>query len=55
MDVQMDVSVRADVPVFHSSTLDRRLPVPVHPQPPGPPQAPLTQQEADGEMVEILI
>lgn len=51
----MDVSARTDVPVFHSSTLERRLPVQVHSQPAGPPQAPLSQQEADGEMVEILI
>ncbi|TNM84590.1 hypothetical protein fugu_008768 [Takifugu bimaculatus] len=45
----------ADVPVFHSSTLERRLPVQVHSQPAGPPPAPLSQQEADSEMVEILI
>lgn len=51
----MDISLCTDVPVFHSSTLERRLPVQVHSQPAGPPQAPLTQQEADGEMVEILI
>uniref|UniRef100_H2T4X4 Angiomotin n=1 Tax=Takifugu rubripes TaxID=31033 RepID=H2T4X4_TAKRU len=36
--------VCTDVPVFHSSTLERRLPVQVHSQP-----------EADSEMVEILI
>ncbi|KAM9348296.1 angiomotin [Symphorus nematophorus] len=45
----------ADVPVFHSSTLERRLPVQSHPQPPAPPPAPLTQQEVDNDMVEILI
>lgn len=55
LDLLMDISVCTDVPVFHSSTLERRLPVQVHSQPPGPPQAPLTQPEADGEMVEILI
>lgn len=39
----------------HSSTLERRLPVHLHPQPAAPTAAPLTQQDADSEMVEILI
>lgn len=39
----------ADVPVFHSSTLERRAPVQTHPQPPA------AQQEVDNDMVEILI
>lgn len=55
METLSRCSVCADVPVFHSSTLERRLPVQVHPPPAGPPQPPLTQQEADSEMVEILI
>ncbi|KAJ8266904.1 hypothetical protein GJAV_G00135980 [Gymnothorax javanicus] len=42
----------ADVPVFHSSTLERRAPV----QPQSQPLAQaLSQQEVDSEMVEILI
>ncbi|KAJ8348451.1 hypothetical protein SKAU_G00270400 [Synaphobranchus kaupii] len=42
----------ADVPVFHSSALERRAPV----QPQSQPLAhSLTQQEVDSEMVEILI
>ncbi|XP_068187045.1 angiomotin [Antennarius striatus] len=45
----------ADVPVFHSSTLERRVPVQSHPQPVAPPPAPQTQQEVDSDMVEILI
>ncbi|XP_071770180.1 angiomotin [Centroberyx gerrardi] len=45
----------ADVPVFHSSTLERRAPVQSHPQQQAPPPAPLTQQEVDNDMVEILI
>lgn len=45
-----------DVPMFHSSTLDRRLPVQSYPQQPEAPRpAPLTQQEVDNDMVEILI
>ncbi|XP_041657852.1 angiomotin isoform X2 [Cheilinus undulatus] len=44
-----------DVPVFHSSTLERRLPVQSHPQPQAPPPAPTTQQDVDNDMVEILI
>ncbi|RVE63845.1 hypothetical protein OJAV_G00140410 [Oryzias javanicus] len=47
----------ADVPVFHSSTLERRFPVQSHPQQqaPPPPPAPSTQQDVDADMVEILI
>ncbi|KAM4620798.1 angiomotin isoform 4-T5 [Polymixia lowei] len=45
----------ADVPVFHSSTLERRAPVQSHPQQQAPPLAPPTQQEVDNDMVEILI
>ncbi|KAG8008136.1 Angiomotin [Nibea albiflora] len=45
----------ADVPVFHSSTLDRRLPIQSHPQQPATPPALLSQQEVDNDMVEILI
>ncbi|XP_068600801.1 angiomotin [Brachionichthys hirsutus] len=45
----------ADVPVFHSSTLERRVPVQPHPQQLAPPPAPQTQQEVDNDMVEILI
>uniref|UniRef100_A0AAV2JBW3 L1 transposable element RRM domain-containing protein n=1 Tax=Knipowitschia caucasica TaxID=637954 RepID=A0AAV2JBW3_KNICA len=45
--------------VFHSSTLDRRVPLhapPTHHQaPPTHHQAPPTQQEVDSDMVEILI
>lgn len=44
-----------DVPVFHSSTLDRRLPIQSHPQQPATPPALLSQQEVDNDMVEILI
>uniref|UniRef100_A0A3B1K5D3 Angiomotin n=2 Tax=Astyanax mexicanus TaxID=7994 RepID=A0A3B1K5D3_ASTMX len=43
----------ADVPVFHSSTLERRAPVQSLPQPPLPQSMP--QQDVDIEMVEILI
>uniref|UniRef100_A0A667ZM23 Angiomotin n=1 Tax=Myripristis murdjan TaxID=586833 RepID=A0A667ZM23_9TELE len=45
----------ADVPVFHSSTLERRAPVQSHPQQQAPPPAPPTQQDVDNDMVEILI
>ncbi|XP_076606360.1 angiomotin isoform X1 [Chaetodon auriga] len=45
----------ADVPVFHSSTLERRLPTQSNPQQVAPPPASLTQQEVDNDMVEILI
>uniref|UniRef100_A0A3Q3WHJ4 Angiomotin C-terminal domain-containing protein n=1 Tax=Mola mola TaxID=94237 RepID=A0A3Q3WHJ4_MOLML len=45
----------ADVPVFHSSTLERRLPVQSHTQQLAPPTAPFTQQEVDSDIVEILI
>uniref|UniRef100_A0A3P8SYC2 Angiomotin n=1 Tax=Amphiprion percula TaxID=161767 RepID=A0A3P8SYC2_AMPPE len=45
----------ADVPVFHSSTLERRLPVQAHPSHQALPPAPLSQQEVDTDMVEILI
>ncbi|KAF0038725.1 hypothetical protein F2P81_009209 [Scophthalmus maximus] len=44
----------ADVAVFHSSTLERRLPVQSHTQQPLPP-TPSTQQDVDNDMVEILI
>ncbi|XP_070699719.1 angiomotin [Pempheris klunzingeri] len=44
----------ADVPVFHSSTLERRLPIQSHPQQQAPPPA-LPQPEVDNDMVEILI
>ncbi|XP_031159569.1 angiomotin isoform X2 [Sander lucioperca] len=45
----------ADVPIFHSSTLERRLPVQSHPQQQAPPPAHPTQQDVDNDMVEILI
>ncbi|XP_023260457.1 angiomotin-like isoform X1 [Seriola lalandi dorsalis] len=45
----------ADVAVFHSSTLERRLPVQSHPQQHPPPSTPSSQQEVDNDMVEILI
>ncbi|XP_071317575.1 angiomotin isoform X2 [Trachinotus anak] len=45
----------ADVAVFHSSTLERRLPVQSHPQQQPLPPTPSTQQEVDNDMVEILI
>ncbi|XP_013875798.1 angiomotin [Austrofundulus limnaeus] len=45
----------ADVPVFHSSTLDRRFPAQSHPPQPAPPAAAPTQQEVDSDLVEILI
>uniref|UniRef100_A0A3Q1G0E1 Angiomotin n=2 Tax=Acanthochromis polyacanthus TaxID=80966 RepID=A0A3Q1G0E1_9TELE len=45
----------ADVPVFHSSTLERRLPVQAHPSHQALPPVPLSQQEVDTDMVEILI
>lgn len=44
-----------DVPVFHSSTLERRIPVQSHPQQQGPLPVPPTHQEVDNDMVEILI
>lgn len=44
-----------DVPVFHSSTLERRIPVQSHPQQQAPPPVPATHQEVDNDMVEILI
>ncbi|KAM8897671.1 angiomotin isoform 4-T4 [Spinachia spinachia] len=43
----------ADVPVFQSNTLERRLPLQSHPH--QPVSATLTQQEVEKEMVEILI
>ncbi|KAA0720342.1 Angiomotin [Triplophysa tibetana] len=43
----------ADVPVFHSSTLERRAPLQNLPSP--LPQQNLFQQDVDNEMVEILI
>ncbi|XP_061596255.1 angiomotin isoform X1 [Cololabis saira] len=45
----------ADVPVFHSSTLERRFPLQSHPQQPAPPPAPPSQQDVDTDVVEILI
>ncbi|XP_030602728.1 angiomotin isoform X2 [Archocentrus centrarchus] len=45
----------ADVQAFHSSTLERRLPIQSHPQHQPAPPASSTQQEADTDMVEILI
>ncbi|XP_054481288.1 angiomotin [Anoplopoma fimbria] len=45
----------ADVPVFQSSTLERRLPVQSHPHQQAPPPAQPTQQEVDKDIVEILI
>ncbi|KAM9846967.1 angiomotin [Aulostomus maculatus] len=45
----------ADVPVFLSSTLERRVPIQSHSQQQAPPPAPPTQQEVDNDMVEILI
>ncbi|XP_041863833.1 angiomotin [Melanotaenia boesemani] len=45
----------ADVPVFHSSTLERRFPVQSHPEQPAHPPVPPAQQEVDTDMVEILI
>ncbi|XP_026183591.1 angiomotin isoform X1 [Mastacembelus armatus] len=45
----------ADVAGFHSSTLERRLPVQSYPQQQAPPLAPPTQLEVDNDMVEILI
>uniref|UniRef100_UPI0037E921C1 angiomotin n=1 Tax=Semicossyphus pulcher TaxID=241346 RepID=UPI0037E921C1 len=46
-----------DVPAFHSSTLERRLPVQSHPGPQLQAPAPAlpNQQEVDNDMVEILI
>uniref|UniRef100_A0A8C5GHA4 Angiomotin-like n=1 Tax=Gouania willdenowi TaxID=441366 RepID=A0A8C5GHA4_GOUWI len=43
-----------DVPVFQSSTLERRLPIHSYQHPPPPPLAPPTQ-DVDSDMVEILI
>ncbi|KAM6911151.1 angiomotin isoform 1-T1 [Lycodopsis pacificus] len=45
----------ADVPVFQSSTLERRFPVQSHPHQQAPPPVPPTQQEVEKDMVEILI
>lgn len=45
----------ADIQVTHSSTLERRLPVHLHPQQAAPTPSLLTQQDVDSEMVEILI
>lgn len=44
-----------DVAVFHSSTLERRYPVQMHPHQQALLPAQSTQQELDNEMVEILI
>ncbi|XP_028276812.1 angiomotin isoform X2 [Parambassis ranga] len=44
-----------DVPVFHSSTMERRLPIQSHPHHQASLPAPSTQQEVDTDMVEILI
>ncbi|KAK2828951.1 hypothetical protein Q5P01_019985 [Channa striata] len=45
----------ADVAVFHSSTLERRLPVQCHLQQQAPPPAQSSPQEVDSDIVEILI
>ncbi|XP_056297268.1 angiomotin isoform X3 [Pseudoliparis swirei] len=45
----------ADVPVFQSSTLERRLPILSHPHQQAPPPAPPTQHEVEKDMLEILI
>uniref|UniRef100_A0A8C6LXS3 Angiomotin n=1 Tax=Nothobranchius furzeri TaxID=105023 RepID=A0A8C6LXS3_NOTFU len=45
----------ADVPAFHSSTLERRFPVQALVLPPAPASAPPPQQEVDSDVVEILI
>ncbi|XP_034745874.1 angiomotin isoform X2 [Etheostoma cragini] len=44
-----------DVPIFHSSTLERRLPIQSLPQQQALPPAHPTQQDVDNDMVEILI
>uniref|UniRef100_A0A1A8LV61 Angiomotin n=3 Tax=Nothobranchius TaxID=28779 RepID=A0A1A8LV61_9TELE len=45
----------ADVPAFHSSTLERRFPVQALVLQPAPASAPPPQQEVDSDVVEILI
>ncbi|XP_053504043.1 angiomotin isoform X2 [Ictalurus furcatus] len=45
----------ADVPVFHSNTLERRAPVQSYPTQPQPQSQPQKQEDVDNEMVEILI
>ena len=45
----------ADVPVFHSSILERRFTIQSHQQQMALPTAPPIQQEVDNDMVEILI
>uniref|UniRef100_A0AAX7VKP8 Angiomotin C-terminal domain-containing protein n=1 Tax=Astatotilapia calliptera TaxID=8154 RepID=A0AAX7VKP8_ASTCA len=45
----------ADAQAFHTSTLERRLPIQAHPQHQSAPPAQSSQQEADTDMVEILI
>ncbi|XP_047462090.1 angiomotin-like isoform X3 [Mugil cephalus] len=45
----------ADVPVIHSSSADRRLPLQSHLQHQAPPPAPSMHQELDTDIVEILI
>ncbi|KAL6118955.1 amot [Pungitius sinensis] len=45
----------ADVPVFQSNTLERRLPLQSHPHQQASAPATPTQQEVEKEMVEILI
>lgn len=45
----------ADAQAFHTSTLERRLPIQSHPQHQSAPPAQSSQQEADTDMVEILI
>ncbi|MEQ2233831.1 hypothetical protein ILYODFUR_025826 [Ilyodon furcidens] len=45
----------AEVPVFHSSTFERRFPMPSHLQQQAPPPAQAALQEVDTDIVEILI
>uniref|UniRef100_A0A3Q4GHU6 Angiomotin n=1 Tax=Neolamprologus brichardi TaxID=32507 RepID=A0A3Q4GHU6_NEOBR len=45
----------ADAQAFHTSTLERRLPIQAHPQHQSAAPAQSSQQEADADMVEILI
>uniref|UniRef100_A0A3Q2Q4T2 Angiomotin n=1 Tax=Fundulus heteroclitus TaxID=8078 RepID=A0A3Q2Q4T2_FUNHE len=46
---------RLAVPVFHSSTFERRFTLQSHSQQQAPPPAPVAQQEVDTDIVEILI
>lgn len=47
--------VCVDAQAFHTSTLERRLPIQAHPQHQSAAPAQPSQQEADADMVEILI